>query len=277
MYVAHNFVNNTDRNNMIIRHSVNPLVEYNVLANSSRENTGHSLFNFQTLGFVAQYNEAYGNVGEGRDRGGYDADYDSKNTTYQYNYSHDNMWHIGVMNRHNNGVTIRYNISQNDKLGFLYFGFDRATQSKDVKIYNNTYYAGDHLAPGEFITINSRPHNTSLYNNIFCYMNGASYGSNVLSDEVVNFVVSHNAYIGIDPWPGDKHPVTKNIKLVDPGSGGVRIDMSDPNRLSGYRLQPGSACIDAGIRIDGVVRRDFWGNPVPAGAGMDIGAHEFQQ
>jgi hypothetical protein len=46
--------------------------------------------------------------------------------------------------------------------------------------------------------------------------------------------------------------------------------------LDGYRLKPGSPCIDSGSAINTNGARDFWGNPVPnAGGTTDRGAHEF--
>lgn len=278
VYIAHNFISNTSRNNMIIRQSLNPLIEYNVLANSSRHNTGHSLFNFHTVGFTAQHNEAYGNTGAGgMDRGGFDADYNARDTTFQYNYSHDNLWFIGIMKRWNKTVDVRYNISQNDRHGFIFFGFDNDTACENVRIYNNVYYAGPGITGAQFVAENRKPHNTRFYNNIFHFANGGSYGSGMNTMQNVQF--SHNAYFGIPAHPGDANAVTTDPMMVAPGSGRTNIDMTDPGRLAGYGLKPGSPCIDAG-RSNGAGYvfggRDFWGNPVPAGAGIDIGVHEFQ-
>ena len=81
VYVAGNYIDGTGRNNIIARVSKDAIYEYNVLANSSRYDTGHSIFCFNTDGIRIQYNEAYGNVGDdGRDRGGFDADYNCVNT-----------------------------------------------------------------------------------------------------------------------------------------------------------------------------------------------------
>lgn len=277
VYVAQNFINDTDRNNMIIRQSVNPLVEYNVLANSSRENTGHSMFNFDTVGLIAQHNEAYGNIGnESSDRGGFDADYSAMNTVYQYNYSHDNMWFIGIMKRWNKTVDVRYNISQNDQEGFIFFGFNNNTDCEDVRIYNNVFYTSPSLGETQLVAENRRPHNTKFYNNIFYFGGGGVYGSAMNTMQNTEF--SHNAYFGIPPWASDAHAVTMDPMLLEPGSGSLNIDMTDPNRLSGYRLQPGSPCIDAGKSTGtGYVfaQHDFWGNPVPTGSSIDIGVHEF--
>src|SRR5690606_32969429 len=57
-----NRIERTGRNGIIVRYSVDPLVEYNVLAYNSRFSTGHSVFNFNTIGCIMQYNEAYGNT-----------------------------------------------------------------------------------------------------------------------------------------------------------------------------------------------------------------------
>ena len=83
VYVGGNRVDTTGRNNVIARVSKDAVYEHNVLANSSRRDTGHSIFCFNTDGVKIQYNEAYGNVGDRNnkdgggesDRGGFDADY----------------------------------------------------------------------------------------------------------------------------------------------------------------------------------------------------------
>lgn len=274
VYIAHNYVDNTDRNNMIVRDSVNAIAEYNTLANSSRENTGHSIFNFHTVGFVAQHNEAYGNVGdESKDRGGYDADYNARDTTYQYNYSHDNIWFCGVMKRWNKGVTIRYNISQNDRGGFCFYGFNSSRECEDVVFHNNVYFLARRFPRAPFIAENRTPLNTSFYNNIFYYENEGFFNSAVNGAPNTSF--SHNLYFGIPARGDDNNAVTANPQFVSAGSGGRDLDMTDPNRLSGYRLSAGSPCIDAGRVIPGVTR-DFWGNPVPSSGAPDIGVHERQ-
>ena len=68
VYVANNYVDGTGRNNVISRVRKDAVYEYNVLADSSRYDTGRSIFCFNTDGIRIQYNEAYGNVGnDGRD------------------------------------------------------------------------------------------------------------------------------------------------------------------------------------------------------------------
>ncbi len=58
VYVAGNHVDETGRNNIIARVSKNAVYEHNTLANSSRYDTGHSIFCFNTDGIKIQRNEA---------------------------------------------------------------------------------------------------------------------------------------------------------------------------------------------------------------------------
>ena len=63
--------------------------------------------------------------------------------------------------------------------------------------------------------------------------------------------------------------------LCDPRGGTMY-----PDPPTAYRLRPTSPLIDAGWNLAELGldtgRRDFFGNPIPAGADYDIGAHEHQ-
>jgi hypothetical protein len=277
VYVAQNYVARTGRNGIIGRVSKDALYEYNTLSETSRFSTGHSIYNFETSGFIAQHNEAFGNLGGGSvDRGGFDADYYSENTTFQYNYSHDNRWFMGIMCRYNKGITIRYNISQNETDGIYWYGFDTESLLENVVVHNNVHFTRSSLSGVQFIAGNRRARNTVFYNNIFHFAGSGSYGSLAGSGAGVSF--SHNVFFNIPVWPhgaGDPNAITSDPRFVNPGTGGSGIDMSDPNRLAGYRLQANSPCINAGRSITGITR-DFWGNPAPAGGTLDIGVHETQ-
>ena len=119
LYVAHNRVESSGRNCIIARDSDHAVYEYNVAANCGRYSHGNSIFNFRTIGIVFQYNEAYGNIGEldDIDRGGFDVDYNSRDTLIQYNYSHGNHWFMSIMKRPVADVVIRYNLSVNELHG----------------------------------------------------------------------------------------------------------------------------------------------------------------
>ncbi|EMI57165.1 right-handed parallel beta-helix repeat-containing protein [Rhodopirellula sallentina] len=246
VYVAGNHVDTTGRNNVIARVSKDAVYEFNTLANSSRESTGHSIFCFNTDGMKIQYNEAYGNRGEGGiDRGGFDADYNCINTFIQYNYSHDNNWFCGIMKRPTRNVVIRYNISQNDREGIYFYGFDKEKKAENVHIYNNTHFVRAGLDVEVFV--NGRtPVNTRFENNIFYFEGAGQWGRNAVG---INTVFRNNLYFNIDPHPSDTQPLVGDPRFTQPGQTETGIDLTTMEDLVGYRLQKGSPAIDSGITI----------------------------
>jgi len=268
-----NRVEHTGRNGIIARMGINQIVEYNVLAHNSRYSTGHSVFNFASIGCIMQYNEAYGNIGEADeiDHGGFDADYNARGTIIQYNYSHDNNWFCGIMRRYNRDITIRYNLSANERLGAYLYGFPWENDARGVWIYNNTHYfkaglnASIFASPGRVRT----PSYTYFYNNIFYFEDKGTWG--VEPDETCEF--RNNLFFNVEPK--GKGAVVADPQFVNAGEVPYDVDMSDPERLSGYRLKENSPCIDAGIVINENGGRDFQGNPVGTES-IDIGAFEKQ-
>ncbi|CAN0358993.1 unnamed protein product, partial [Ectocarpus sp. 4 AP-2014] len=198
LYVGHNWVGNTGRNTVIARDSDYAVYEYNTSANSSLHSTGHSFFNFRTLGMTWQYNEAYGNTGDQaeHDRGGFDADYNTRDTLIQYNYSHDNDWFVGIMKKPTADVTIRNNLSVNDRRGAVHYGFDDETDLTNAHVYNNTFYFGDGISP-ELVPLGRTPHETTFNNNIFYAVDQGSAGPN--ADNGINVVFDTNAYHNVTP------------------------------------------------------------------------------
>ena len=268
-----NHVERTGRNGIIVRYSMEPLVEYNVLAFNSRHSTGHSVFNFNTIGCIVQYNEAYGNTSadpDDIDHGGFDADYNSRGTIIQYNYSHDNNWFCGIMRRGiNTDVTIRYNISQNELLGAYKYGFPTEMGLKDVKVYNNTHYFGKGKGNRVFVAAGKVriPIETTFSNNIFYFEDEAEWGFE--PDSTCFF--ENNLFYNVSAK--GTNALVEDPLFVNPGSGETNIDMRDPQRLPGYKLKENSPGIDAGVPVNENGGSDFWGNSLYTGL-PDIGAHE---
>ena len=246
VYVADNFIDRTGRNSIIARASKDAIYERNTLANSSRYDTGHSIFCFNTDGIKVQYNEAYGNVGAGdKDRGGFDADFSCVNTFIQYNYSHDNLWFCGIMKRPNRHVVIRYNLSVNDRQGIYFYGFDSNTASEDIHIYNNTHFISKKYRASVFP--NGRtPINSVFENNVFYFEGRGSWGKKK-SGPGVKF--RNNQYIGISPHPSDSSPVEGKMRFKSPGKAPQDIDLKNMKKLLGYQLRRGSSGIKAGKKI----------------------------
>lgn len=268
-----NRVEHTGRNGIIARVGIDQIVEYNVLAYNSRYSTGHSVFNFNTIGCIMQYNEAYGNTGEPGDidHGGFDADYNARGTIIQYNYSHDNNWFCGIMRKYNRDITIRYNISLNERLGAYMYGFPWQDDGRSIWVYNNTHYfkaglnASIFASPGRVRT----PRYTYFYNNIFYFEDAGIWG--VEPDSTCEF--SNNLFFNVEPI--GKNAVLGDPLFVNAGNVPTDIDWSNPERLSGYMLKDSSPGIDAGIVLHDSGGLDFWGNPLGMEA-IDIGAHEKQ-
>ncbi|MCD6392090.1 MAG: right-handed parallel beta-helix repeat-containing protein [Planctomycetes bacterium] len=270
VYVAGNYIDRTGRNNVIARTSKDAVYEHNVLANSSRYDTGHSIFCFNTDGIKIQYNEAYGNVGnDGRDRGGYDADYNCVNTFIQYNYSHDNMWFCGIMKRRNRNVVIRYNVSQNDKKGIYFYGFENERKATGIHIYNNTHFVGKDFDVSVFPE-GRTPINSLFENNIFFFEGQGKWGAKA---DGINTSFHNNLYFNIPPHKSDTSPITANPMLVRPGIAGADIDLKTMAALRGYRLKPNSPCIDTGVKIKNHGRKDLLRTKVTIGK-ADVGAFE---
>ena len=271
VYVAGNFVDQTGRNSVIARASKDAVYEYNTLANSSRYDTGHSIFCFNTDGIRIQHNEAYGNVGEEeKDRGGFDADYNCVNTLIQYNYSHDNMWFCGIMKRPNRNVVIRYNISQNERKGLYFYGFDTELDAQKIHIYNNTHFTRRGLKPCVFPE-NRTPINTLFENNIFYFEEKGLWTS---QSQGINTSFNNNLYYNLEPYPGDSNAITLNPQFVQPGEAGTNIDLTTMEDLLGYHLETQSPAIDQGKSIEMPEDpMDFFGSRIK-GDGVNLGAVE---
>jgi hypothetical protein len=283
--VRGNRVEYTGRNGIIVRYSIGSIVEYNTAAYNSRYDVGHSIFNFNTIDCTVQYNEAYGNTSDDPgevDRGGFDCDYNSRNTIYQYNYSHDNHWFIAIQERSlNHNVIIRYNISENERLGAYMYGFPEYDDLRGLEIYNNTHYFGKGTGTRMFMEIGKQriPTQTTFTNNIFLFEDPAAW----VFDPDSTCILSNNLFYNVSPK--GENAITEDPLFVNPGHGGTDIDMTDPNRLAGYKLKPGSPALNSGKKIQhsggtnfgGDVNMDIAGNPVPSGSAPDLGAFERQE
>ena len=91
------------------------------------------------------------------------------------------------------------------------------------------------------------------------------------SDAGNDMVLENNIVVGLeDP---EYNQLTADPMLVTPGRGGTEIDMSDPDRLPGFRLCRGSPAIGAGREGDNDATADFWGGEIEL---VSIGAYGGQ-
>jgi hypothetical protein len=166
------------------------------------------------------------------------------------------------------GVTVRYNISQNDKGDLIFFNYPSAGN----EIYNNVFYIGSGLSPN-IIHESSKKHTYNFFNNII--YNNSSTADYSFKDVDQYRTISNNVFYGMHPTgtltgePADPNKITIDPLFVSPGVAGTGL-----GALTGYKLQSGSPAINSGLSITNNGGRDFWGNVLYSGS-PDRGAHEF--
>jgi hypothetical protein len=152
--VRNNKFERTGANALIVRVAESPLVEYNFFNQCALKGNGNASFPFNCDNALFQYNEACYTVynteadsWDGKkdvDAGGFDSDWNCKNTVIQYNYSHHNGFGgilfclSGGKVNFNDGTVIRYNIFEDNK-NHVIRGSGPTT---NTRVYNNLIYSG---------------------------------------------------------------------------------------------------------------------------------------
>ena len=285
--ISNNVLHHIGKNAMIIRCTDETgLVEKNVCYETALGTTGNTMFTARAKGTVFQFNEGYlnrattqtvipGNI----DGSMYDADYGSVDVIFQYSYSHDNSqglyWGCNTRGSANNtsgvpdpgdkGVTVRYNVSQNDKGDVIFFNYPSAGN----EIYNNTIYLASGLN-SDIIHESGKQHTYNFFNNII-YNLSSTVSYAFKTDGSQNRTISNNLFYGIHPSvePADPFKITANPLLVNPGSATFGI-----GTLNGYKLQATSPAINVGKVIANNGGFDYWGTALYNGL-PDIGADEY--
>jgi hypothetical protein len=260
---------------LIVRVAFRPLMEHNLFSHCSVKGSGNASFSFNTNYALWQYNEAcftkY-NTGD-EDAGGFDSDYNSKYTTLQYNYSHDNGYGAilltgGPGDGFNDGTVIRYNVLANNSDHVIRTS-GGATNSS---IYNNTIYSRvglSSIALAWHKSWEGYASNTRYYNNIFQVMgSGASFDLGSSSGNLFDYNIFYGSTITNEP--ADAHKLKTNPMLVLPDSTGTV-----PDSMSVYRVRQFSPAINSAMFVTGGPVKDIEGNVVPTYGLADRGAFEY--
>jgi len=267
------------------------LVEHNRLDGGRRrcEDYAAGIWPWSSDNTLIQFNEVSGMKGT-KDGEAFDSDGNSKNTVFQFNYSHDNdggfmlicssgTWTLPSMVP-NTGTIVRYNISQNDAVRTFHI----AGPIQDARIYNNVFYIGKDQVVDVllFTDWDGWSQGISFENNLVYSEGMARYRhatagipeglfetAEGLGPSRNNRIENNLFFGGQERIPPDSKARRMDPQLVNPGSGREGFES-----LGGYKLRPESPCIDAGVAVEGNGNTDFWGNPVPAGKKPDLGVEE---
>ncbi|WP_406457887.1 right-handed parallel beta-helix repeat-containing protein [Streptomyces sp. NBC_01622] len=247
---------------------------------------------------VVQNNEVYCHI-NGADGTGFDVDWGNHNTTFQYNYSHQNlggfllvMPPFTIANEPtstvpSDGTVVRYNISENDGSnsgcptsgtqthggGVLHFVGGVPNQSGSSSaiplFYNNTFSVRDGLSTP---ILYSRA-GTSI-SGALSFQNNAvfNYGSGNYFTTTGSSTYSNNLFYGNHPSrePADAAKVTSDPEFRNAGNANTSSSYTGKNA---YQVHPSSPAIRAGAVIASNGGYDAYGNAVSATAAPNIGAY----
>jgi len=234
---------------------------------------------------------------------GFDLDGGTTNSIIQYCLSYNNFGagfglfqYSGASDWRNN--TIRYCISENDGnitadgSVYLWNGTRDANKFQGLEFYNNVVYnsngpaltSSDHYNSGfNFRNNIFISKSTSVYNGI----KGENFQGNCWYSSNGKFIIGAGPAVDFNQWAqannqemygGKIVGMYANPMLVKPGYSSI----TDPTKLASvgdYKVKEGSVVTDAGLDLYSVFKidpgtRDYFGNPVKQGKGVDIGIHE---
>ena len=146
MVIRDNFVDDIGGDGIVPWATDGVLVEHNIARNCNRRASSYNagIWPWSTDNSLFQLNEA-AFTRTTLDGQGFDSDYNSRNTLFQYNYSHDNEGGFmlictpGKRNQEENvgniGTVVRYNISRNDRARIFHLSGAEQTTVEDNAIY----------------------------------------------------------------------------------------------------------------------------------------------
>lgn len=292
--IRKNVFEETASDGLIVRVADAPLMEYNLFKRCSISLSGNASFTFNCDNALWQYNEAcytVYNTGDA-DAAGFDSDYKSKNTIFQFNYAHHNEYGDMLITGgpassggFNDGTIVRYNVFYNNG----HHGLRHSGVVTNSYMYNNVIYKDQQVAKPteryeEYVT-----HRLFYTKNWGGWPKDAFYANNIYY--YIHDTVSASADLNADRSPGSRffNNLIYANKIVDcPGQeNGLRVNPlfklpeNEKNweglgKMLYFQLQPGSPAIDAGMTIDSTVKKDYNGTPIPKNNKTDIGAFEYK-
>ncbi len=292
--ICDNDISDIGKNGIFVRNLKGGVIERNVLHDTAvRCISGNTIVTSYVHGTVIQHNEGYLNRAQPKMNNGekdwqdgcmLDADLQSRDTVWQYNYSHDNSFGLFInctslltdLNVRDK-VTVRYNLSVNDKgnMAIVYINY----AAELVEIYNNTFVTSAEDSP-VLLKVNgsnnSADRNYAFYNNVI-YNRSAnasvklSYGTN--TQDISNNLVFNDDGAAIDGLDYFKQLNSEGL-YVDPlltGNIGATVEKrSGMEAANVCKLASSSPAKDEGKAVSGVAK-DFFGNAYRRSLGFFCG------
>ena len=245
--------------------------------------SGNTICTSYVSGTVIEYNEGYFNRAKAKVDGTLqdgcmlDADLQSRDTVWQYNYSHDNAFglFLNCTTFNNQGVadkvTVRYNLSVHDygNKGIVYINYP----AKNVSLYNNTFVASAETSP--IILKSNVKRNFEFYNNIIYNM---SENAKFEIADTENAIISNNLiYSSANGKIADLEAfkaVNEGGLYVDPQFAAAYSDSDVASRTGrsfaeNFKLKASSPAFGAALEANKV--KDFFGNPYSNAVGFFCG------
>lgn len=254
---------------------------YNACMNTGRENYA-AIWTISSYKTLIAYNEVYGLKGGVNDGTAFDADgfSDASETDgdiFEYNYTHDNNSGFMLLMHRAKNIIVRYNVSVNDigeagsytkKLFII-----ENSGNTNRQIYNNVFYITSPVNNLFRVVNGSGKPVANFSNNIFYVTSHMDNFANVPLDSNMQF--HHNIFYHPNDrfsavnWGSslNRNTILDHPQFLDP-TGGNGISAAH-----GFRLQPGSPGVGAGVVIPDNGGRDFPGTVLPVGP-PSIGAFQ---
>ncbi len=300
-----NYIERSTGDGMVISNVLDSTISGNVVTQCGKPELSGTA-NYAALwlcgsdGAVVEHNEVFNNPYITADDGeAFDFDHGTKNSVYQYNYSHDNYGGtILFMNSMGGRNMFRYNISVDDggDPHNPHVLFHNAVNGKAPYIYNNVFV----LAPEAKWLYGQNNNGTEVHfiNNIVMSLNGNLPGfskAELKTGEIKNNIfwpqelydkaqekfgtATAESNFAADPLLASAGSKPEGI-IMNPGTAEAKFDAE---KLVAYKLLENSPAIDKGIVVDltgtgiepeiAALDQDLFGNAISGTP--DIGVHEW--
>jgi hypothetical protein len=293
---------------ILISELTNGLLQMNVVYNSGlcptcTGSTPVGLWEWYCHTCTVQNNESYANQSWGVDGGDFDIDYYNNNNVVQYNYGHDSAGYCVAFFGAGGTVSLdnifRYNVCSNNgqrsdlsQQGEVFVHTWDQGSLNGVQIYNNTFYwnPASNAAALSANTATYSGNDPRFFKNNIIYATAPG-----MIETTPALVLDNNIYWTTSASPPTWQTGTATYTSFSAYQAGANQDLhgfyadpmlSSPNYhavgrpVSAFQLLPGSPAAGAGTNvcsgIDGcsLGAQDFWGNPLPAGTGYNIGVYQ---